>query len=125
VALNPAGNRDVAAANEFTRRVHLATCTEPGAAAHRHEFYGSTTALRPQRLGAEDMRRVLDELGLDAASLRADDPRADHLLILRHTLMNPFLIDEENGISYIDRYFDDLARRVEALLPAASAPREV
>jgi glutamate/tyrosine decarboxylase-like PLP-dependent enzyme len=125
VALNPAGNRDVAAANDFTRRVHLAACTDPGAVAPRHEFYGSTTALRAERLGAEDMRRVLDELGLDERSLHADDPRADHLLILRHTLMNPFLIDEENGISYIDRYFDHLARRVEALLPSAPTPREV
>ena len=29
--------------------------------------------------------------------------------------MNPYLIDVENGISYIDRYFDYLAARVRAL----------
>jgi hypothetical protein len=29
--------------------------------------------------------------------------------------MNPFLIDHENGISYIDRYFEYLAARVRAL----------
>ena len=30
--------------------------------------------------------------------------------------MNPYLIDHENGISYIDRYFDFLTRRTQALL---------
>jgi hypothetical protein len=39
----------------------------------------------------------------------------DRLLILRHTLMNPYLIDRENGISYIDRYFEFLGRRVREL----------
>ncbi len=34
--------------------------------------------------------------------------------------MNPYLIDHENGISYIDRYFDFLGRRVRALHRAAS-----
>jgi hypothetical protein len=29
--------------------------------------------------------------------------------------MNPYLIDRENRISYIDRYFDYLAIRVRAL----------
>ena len=40
---------------------------------------------------------------------------ADRLVILRHTLMNPYLIDHENDISYIDLYFEHLARRVRAL----------
>lgn len=31
--------------------------------------------------------------------------------------MNPFLDDSENGISFIDRYFEFLERRVGALLP--------
>ena len=42
-------------------------------------------------------------------------------MILRHTLMNPFLEDAENDISYIDRYFDYLARRVRALAPMLSS----
>ena len=41
-----------------------------------------------------------------------DDPAADRLVILRHTLMNPWLIDRENGISYLERYFEFLARRM-------------
>ena len=56
--------------------------------------------------------RIAGALGLDPASFGDDD---DRLLILRHTLMNPYLIDHENGISYIDRYFDYLAALVRAL----------
>lgn len=63
-------------------------------------------------LGPAQTSRIFAALGLDPASL---DPDEDRLLILRHTLMNPYLIDHENGISYIDRYFDFLARRVHAL----------
>ena len=33
--------------------------------------------------------------------------------------MSPYLIDGHNGVSYIDRYFDYLARRIHALLRAA------
>ncbi len=41
---------------------------------------------------------------------------SDHLLILRHTLMNPYLIDLENGISYIAGYFEFLTRHLNALV---------
>ena len=60
------------------------------------------------------MQRILHALGLDPATLGGEHD--DRLLILRHTLMNPYLIDHENGISYIDRYFDFLTRRTQALL---------
>jgi hypothetical protein len=53
---------------------------------------------------------VLAELGLDLATLDPDRDAAGRLLILRHTLMNPWLIDRENGISYLRGYFEHLAR---------------
>ena len=40
-------------------------------------------------------------------------------MILRHTLMNPYLLDAENGISYIDRYFEFLWRLVQRVEAAA------
>ncbi|EQD69011.1 hypothetical protein B1B_05504, partial [mine drainage metagenome] len=121
IAANPAGNRDVTIANAFMRQIHGAMSIDspvPLVPLQNREFFGSTTTLREEILGAQDMHRILDELGLDACSMRADDPRSDRLLILRHTLMNPFIIDDENGISYIDRYFEYLSRRVALLLPA-------
>ncbi|WP_297900851.1 pyridoxal-dependent decarboxylase [Metallibacterium sp.] len=121
IAANPAGNLDVTVANAFMRQIHGAMSMDspvPLVPLQNREFFGSTTTLREEILGTQDMHRILDELGLDTCSMRADDPRSDRLLILRHTLMNPFIIDDENGISYIDRYFEYLSRRVALLLPA-------
>ena len=83
---------------------------------------GTPTTLRPEAMGRDAMARVLAELGLDPASLLPEHDAADRLVILRHTLMNPFLDDRENGINYIERYFDYLARRIRALA-ANLAPR--
>ncbi len=113
-ALNPAGNREVAVANAFVRRVHDELRIDPSRPLQDKQFFGSVTTLRPDALGEAETRRILDALGLDVATLGGESD--DKLMILRHTLMNPYLIDHENGISYIDRYFDYLGARVRALL---------
>ncbi len=116
MALNPIDNFDVAAMNDFVRILYDALRCAPDQSVQSHEFYGSITTLRAEAMGADDMARVLAELGLDPYSLLPDHDGVDRLFILRHTLMNPFLNDAENGIDYIDRYFDFLTRRTRALL---------
>ncbi|MBA2078281.1 pyridoxal-dependent decarboxylase [Rhodanobacter sp. PCA2] len=113
LALNPHGNTSPAAANAFVHALHDELRSDPQQPLQLKEFFGSVTSLRPELLGATQTARIFGALGLDPA-----DAGDDHLLILRHTLMNPYLIDRENGISYIDRYFDFLARRVRALAAA-------
>ncbi len=117
-ALNPVGNRRVAATNAFVRRLHDELRSDPSKPLQDKQFFGSVTTLRPEALGESETRRILDALGLDQATLGEDG--GDRLMILRHTLMNPYLIDHENGISYIDRYFDYLGGRVRALLAAGN-----
>jgi glutamate/tyrosine decarboxylase-like PLP-dependent enzyme len=112
LALNPAGNRDVGTGNAFVRRLHDELRCDPQRPLQVKEFFGSMTTLRPEALGAVELHRIATRLQLDPASF---NEAADRLVILRHTLMNPFLIDHENGISYIDRYFEYLAARVRAL----------
>ncbi len=121
LALNPAGNRAVAAMNDFVRALHERMRGSPFQAVQANEFYGSITSLRAEAMGPSDMTRLLDQLGLDAASLSPDSENTDRLFILRHTLMNPFLKDDENDTDYIERYFEFLARRVRALLAAAAS----
>lgn len=127
LALNPAGNRDVSRANAFTRRLHEELRCNPRQPLQVKEFFGSVTSLRPDVLGETEMQRILLALGLDPVTLGGDND--DRLLILRHTLMNPYLIDRENGVSYIDLYFEFLARRMRLLLEhetkASTAPGEV
>ena len=118
LALNPNGNRDFARANAFVRTLHDELRCDAARPLQVKDFFGSITTLRPEALGAAQMQRIAAELGLDAP---ASDDDADRLVILRHTLMNPYLLDAENGISYIDRYFDFLAARVRGLLATARA----
>jgi glutamate/tyrosine decarboxylase-like PLP-dependent enzyme len=123
LALNPIGNRDVAKMNTFVQTLYDELRCDPAQAVQTREFYGSITTLRPDALGSEDTNRVLAALGLEPASLLRDHDGADRLVILRHTLMNPFLNDGENGVSYIDLYFDFLTRRIRALLPSEHPDR--
>ena len=117
LALNPRGNASVAGANAFVRALHDTLRCDPGQPLQLKEFFGSVTSLRPEVLGAAETTRILSAVALDTRTLEHDGDD-DRLLILRHTLMNPYLIDHENGISYIDRYFEFLGRRVRALTAA-------
>ena len=107
------------------RALHDELRSDPRQPLQLKQFFGSVTTLRAEAMGPRQMQRILDAIGLDAIGLDAAglpsatagaDGDADRLVILRHTLMNPYLIDRENGISYIDLYFEHLARRVRALL---------
>lgn len=115
LALNPVGNPSVPQMNRFLRRLHERLRADVLAPVQTRQFFGSVTTLRPEALGSADTTRLLAALDLDPASLQGSGD-GSRLVILRHTLMNPYLIDEENGISYIDRYFAHLERELRGLI---------
>jgi glutamate/tyrosine decarboxylase-like PLP-dependent enzyme len=119
LAFNPVGNASVARMNAFVRQLHEELRCDPRQPLQLKEFFGSSTTLRPEIVGTDETTRLLTSLRLDPASLIAGEVNSDRLTILRHTLMNPFLTDHENGISYIGLYFEFLARRLRALTAAA------
>ena len=123
LALNPAGNTDVARANAFVRSLHRSLRADPTRPLQEREFFGSMTTLSPERLGNRDMVALLASLGLDPATLDGERDDSDRLAILRHTLMNPYLEDAENGISYIELYFAYLERECGRLLDAGGFAR--
>jgi hypothetical protein len=112
----------VARANAFVRGLHRSLRADPSRPLQEREFFGSMTTLDPHRLGAGDMEALLAGLDLDPATMDADGDDSDRVVILRHTLMNPFLVDSENGISYIELYFDFLAREALRLLDLMPLP---
>lgn len=117
LAMNPRGNRDVARMNRFMRGLHDALRADPGQPLQRGEYFGSMTTLRPEAMGADDTARVLDELRLDADALDDGGGDRDRIVVLRHTLMNPFLLDAGGaGGGYIRGYFEYLERLVAAAL---------
>jgi hypothetical protein len=104
--------------NRFVRCLFQSLRADPRAPLQSREYFGSMTTLSPQALGESATQSLLDALGLDGESLDAESEQADRLVILRHTLMNPYLIDSENGISYIEKYFHYLETQVRALCQA-------
>jgi len=118
LALNPVGNRDIATMNNFVRNLHDILRCDPGVPLQRREYFGSITTLRPNTMGPEDSQRIYAALGLDLVADDRGNLPEESLVILRHTLMNPFLIDSENDVSYIEGYFDFLERNINALLDA-------
>ena len=122
LAINPAGNADLAVANAFVRRLHDELRADPRQPLQVKQFFGSMTTLRPEAVGDAEMHRILASIGIDPATLDSDGDDSDRLVILRHTLMNPYLLDHANGISYIDQYIDHLGRRIRALLAASPEP---
>lgn len=115
LALNLPGNRSLARANDFVQRLYAGMRADPDEPLQVREFFGSVTTLRPELVGAAETRRILLDLGIEP------ELEGEPLTVLRHTLMNPYLIDQENGISYIERYFDFLARRGAALARSMGA----
>ena len=105
---------------ELPRREVLRRRPAGGGEAGGTRFIGSYTSLR--REGGEDGQygRILRELGIDPATFVAVPARpeeeADHIFILRYTLMNPFLMDGPGGRSYIDMYWDFLEEAIDAAL---------
>lgn len=125
VSLNPAGNRQLAVANAFTRRVYARMSAAPDEPVQTREFLGSHTALLRRNLDTAAALELMRALGLDPATFCASpagDPRAaDHVFLLRHTLMNPWLTHVTEGRNYLDRYLDFLERAIAAELAVAPA----
>lgn len=103
LAVNPAGNRSLTAANAFTRKVFERMRVDPRVPVQTREFFGSFTVMRPDALGAEATTALLDALGLEAEGFDQQG-----LFVLRHTLMNPWLVDRTNGIDYMALYCEFL-----------------
>lgn len=121
-AVNPVGNRSLAVMNAFGRKLYAHMRVDPTQPVQLRDFFGSHTAVSRDMIGAEDLGRVLAELGIDAGTFveRVMDPtlESDKLFLLRHTLMNPWLLESTDGQNFIDRYCDYLEAIVRGEMAA-------
>ena len=119
LALNPVGNRSLAIMNRFGREVFGQMKVDGDRPVQVLDFIGSYTSLTCDTLPADQAVRLLDALGIDRStfvSIPENPEQADHVFILRHTLMNPWLLDGPRERNYIDLYWDELARMVDSVL---------
>lgn len=125
LAVNPLGNRSLARMNAFGRKLYEQLRVDAARPLQIREFFGSSTVVSLRALGQEQAKRVLNELGVDPATLREDpeepELEAEGIFLLRHTLMNPWLIDEVNDINYVDRYCAYLESLVREAIGALAA----
>lgn len=113
LCFNPDGNRSLELANAFTREVYAALAVRPAdLAGGRHaEFFGSCTTVKLDQLGSPERARLEAALGLDLDGGRGG------LFMLRHTLMNPWLLASPgpgHG-TYVESYAAHLAGVVRGL----------
>jgi glutamate/tyrosine decarboxylase-like PLP-dependent enzyme len=118
LAINPVGNASLSRMNAFMQRLYGHLRVDRAQPVQMRQFFGSSTQVSADALGEAAARRLLAALHLDPAVLRegpgGDERAASHVVVLRHTLMNPWLLDEANGVNYIDLYCDYLAGLVRA-----------
>ena len=120
LAVNRNGNRSLARMNRFARRVFSRMKVDATRPVQFARFIGSYTSLRREGGADGQCGRILRDLGIDPKTFVAGPVRpgeeADHIFILRHTLMNPFLMDGPGERSYIDMYWDFLEEAIDAAL---------
>ena len=106
--------------NRFARRVFRRMKVDATRPVQDARFIGSYTSLHRGDGDDEQCARLLRDLGIDPATFVVLPARpgeeADHIFILRHTLMNPFLMDGPGERNYIDLYWDFLEEAIDAAL---------
>ncbi|CAM2065824.1 Pyridoxal-dependent decarboxylase [Sulfidibacter corallicola] len=116
-AINPKNNTYLALMNHFSRKVFNNMKINPNQPLQAHDFFGSCTSLFKAGLETEEANRILSELGINPETFCehvSDRTReADHIYVIRHTLMNPWLMYEDNGMNYIDRYCLFIERAID------------
>jgi glutamate/tyrosine decarboxylase-like PLP-dependent enzyme len=119
---NPAANRNLAVANRFVRQLFSTLKVTPDQPIQTKEYFVSYTSLDRRRTGERQSHRVLEELGIDPTTFcdTVEDPNgeADHVFLLRHTLMNPWLLfPDDDGTNTVDRYLTFLEELIRNLCP--------
>ena len=129
LSVNPAGNCNLRTANDFARRVYRHLAVDKEQPVQTRQFIGSYTAVRRAALSDESADQLARAIGVDPATFVVDvddrDRQADHLFLIRHTLMNPWLRVADQGQTYLDRYCQYLVtiinRELEAVKNAVAA----
>lgn len=120
LAINPADNSSLAAMNRFGRAIFASMKVDAKRPVQVKTFIGSYTSLTKENVGGAQADRILDDLGIDRATFQTlpkDSKRdADHIFLLRHTLMNPWLQSKVEDRNYVEMYWDYLDELIDRAL---------
>ncbi|MDK1286783.1 pyridoxal phosphate-dependent decarboxylase family protein [Pseudoalteromonas umbrosa] len=120
LAINPAGNSSTRVLNDFTRKVFEHIKIEKSTPMFSKEFIGSYTSIFRKNINDKVAHNLCFKLGLDPHSFVRDVEQVEFqdnaLFVLRHTLMNPWLSDDKNGVTYMDMYLNYLEEIIVKLV---------
>jgi len=112
IAINPINNHCLTRMNRFSRRVYNHLRVTPENHPQDKAYFCSTTSLLHCNLGSQDAQQLLENLGIKNSSfvVNIEDPKiqTNSIHVLRHTLLNPSLLNKVDGLNAIDRYCDYL-----------------
>lgn len=111
LAVNPRGNRSLAEANAFGRSLFESMAVRADTPVQVRRFFASCTTLELSHLGAAERSALADQLDVDLGR-----PDASGVFLLRHTLMNPWLLSSpgEGEPTYVEAYAHFLVELVKA-----------
>ncbi|MFU8831824.1 MAG: pyridoxal phosphate-dependent decarboxylase family protein [Wenzhouxiangella sp.] len=117
LAINPEGNHSLGRMNDFGRRVYQHLKVGDDVDIRGRQFFGSRTLVHHSALSPGVAIHLITELDLDSSTFVAEPDdggeQADSIFLLRHTLMNPWLSGRNQGLNYLDRYCQHLAKLVK------------
>ncbi len=108
IAINPHGNQSLEIMNKFSADIYQNLTHDPEAPVQSKEFIGSKTHLSIDNLSKQEQTNLFKKLHL--FDKESSTTKGDKVLILRHTLMNPWLSAENNGENYLDKYCEYLEK---------------
>ncbi len=113
LAFNQLHNQSAAQMNAFIRSVYEQLRVDTKTPLQNKAFFASCTKIYRQNLSEQAAKSICEGLALDVNTFvhkPVNDDQSDHLFILRHTLMNPWLKAQPD--SYIDQYLDFLEQHL-------------
>ncbi len=120
LAINPIGNTNTRVLNTFTRQVFDFIKIDKSTLMFNKEFIGSYTSIFRKNISDNVATSLCEKLDLDSDTftnnIKDEDKQDNALFVFRHTLMNPWLIDEKNGVNYLDMYLDYLETTIKKVL---------
>lgn len=102
IAVNPRGNTSICHMNQFSEEIYAFLTHDASIPVQSKEFLGSKTRLSISKLSKDEQTSLFKKLHLFDPSMSPD--KNDKIMILRHTLMNPWLSSENEGKNYLDQY---------------------
>jgi len=115
LTFNPVNNKSLVKMNRFTRSVFQNFKIDERLPVQVKQYIGSYTSILRRYLSDDNAERLASLYDFDLNGFvkeAKDEQQADHIYVFRHTLMNPWLLEENQGRNYIEGYIEQLEQSI-------------